>query len=117
MIFWHTSTSLYSEHIYLFHVPHIHHTKWCQLAKVNNDDFALTNALTNAKGVQHNLFRRTCLDELPSPLTDKIGIGYMSEVPKASESGLLLRRTHSLGEWPRPLASIKFAYSRCDVQG
>ena len=34
--FWHTSTSGYSEHTYLFNVPQIHHTKWHLLAKVNN---------------------------------------------------------------------------------
>jgi len=51
--------SFYSEHIYLFHVPQIHHTKWRHLAKVN-EDFALTNA----KGVKHNMFRRTGLGKL-----------------------------------------------------
>jgi len=33
--FWHTSASVYSEHIHLFPIPEIH-TKWRHLVKVSN---------------------------------------------------------------------------------
>ena len=46
--YWHTSTLFYSEYIRLFHIPQIHHRKWCHLPR----------------GVQHNLFSRTSLDKL-----------------------------------------------------
>jgi len=34
--FWHTSTTFYSEHIYLFHVSQVYHTMWCHLVKIND---------------------------------------------------------------------------------
>jgi len=53
----------------LFCVPQIHHTEWCNLAKVNYYDFALTNAKgssdlgTNLKcGINGCVRNKTMLD-------------------------------------------------------